>query len=200
MKRAGKEIEKQREYMQGEKQALRKKFLIERKRLSKKELEDRSFKVMHEAKGLIRNGDKVLMFYVPINNEVDLLPLAADLMETDRTILFPRMVKDRIVPYVVRDFYSDFKPGAFNIPEPDTKPYKGSIDIIYIPGVVFGKNGYRIGYGRGYYDAFLSSAKVRYCAGVGFDFQIANQVPFTERDHPMDAVVTEEEIIVFQKK
>lgn len=186
--------------MQGEKQALRKKILAERKRLSKRELEDRSFKVMHEAKGLIRSGDKVLMFYVPINNEVDLLPLAADLMETDRTILFPRMVNDRIVPYVVRDFYSDFKPGAFNIPEPDTKPYKGSIDIVFIPGVVYGKNGYRIGYGKGYYDAFLSGARVRYCAGTCFDFQLVDTVPFTAMDHPMDAVATEEETVVFRKK
>ena len=186
--------------MQGEKQALRRKFLSERKRLSKRELEDRSFRVMQEAKGLIRNGDRVLMFYVPINNEVDLLPLAADLMETDRTILFPRMVNDRIVPYVVRDFFSDFKPGAFNIPEPDTKPYKGAIDVLYAPGIVFGKDGFRIGYGKGYYDAFLAAAKVRYCAGVCFDFQVAGQVPHTERDHPMDAVVTEEETLVFRAK
>lgn len=186
--------------MQGEKQALRSKFLSGRKQLSKRELEDRSFKVQHEAKGLIRSGDKVLMFYVPINNEVDLLPLAADLMETDRTILFPRMVKNRVVPYIVRDFYSDFKPGAFNIPEPDTKPFKGSIDIVFVPGVVFGKNGYRIGYGRGFYDVFLASAHIGYCAGVCFDFQIVDDVPFTDRDHPMDAVAAEEETIIFRKK
>lgn len=180
-----------------DKRELRKNLLRKRRALSRNELEERSFHVMHEAKKLIQKKARVLMFYVPINNEVDLLPLAANLCDTDRTIVFPRMVKDRIVPYVVRDFYSDFKPGAFNIPEPETKPFKGHIDIVFVPGIVFGRNGYRVGYGRGYYDSFLAEADAGLSVGVCFDFQVVNRVPFTERDYPMDVIQTEEERLIF---
>jgi 5-formyltetrahydrofolate cyclo-ligase len=186
--------------MQNDKQALRKDLLKKRRKLSKRELEKRSFQVMHMVKSLIRKNDRVLMFYVPINNEVDLLPLAADLCETDRTIVFPKMVNDSVVPYVVRDFYNDFKPGAYNIPEPDTRPYKGPIDIVFVPGVVFGRNGYRVGYGKGYYDRFLSGTEAGKCVGVCFDFQLLKAAPFTERDHRMDFIQTEEETLNFPKE
>lgn len=175
-----------------DKQTLRRDFLLERKHLDRTDAERRSFQVRHHVQGLIRNGDRVLMFYVPINNEVDLLPLAANLCETNRTVLFPRLSGGQIVPCQVKDFYREFRPGAFNIPEPSGVPYRGAIDKVFVPGVVFGRDGSRIGYGRGYYDAFLKTARASDKIGVAYDFQLVDSVPRTERDVVLDRIVSEE--------
>jgi len=62
-----------------------------------------------------------------------------------------------------------------------------------VPGVLFDKVGYRIGYGKGYYDRLLTKLggiKV----GVCYQFQVVEELPRDSWDKPVDLVVTEEKI------
>ena len=139
-------------------------------------------------------GDEVasVLLYVPINNEVDLIPLARDLFRDKKKVLFPRLIQYKdIVPYIIEDLYFDFKPGAYNIPEPDTRPYIGEIDLALIPGIAFGKDGSRIGYGKSYFDRFLKGASIKKIVGVCYNFQIFDELPHTDHDFPIDALVSE---------
>ena len=130
-----------------------------------------------------------------------LLPFARDVYSKNKTILFPKLIKfEKILPYIINDLYSDFKKGAYNIPEPDTEEFNGKIDIAFVPGIAFGKNGYRIGYGKGYYDRFLSNEQVRTAIGVCFDFQLLPDVPFTENDFQLDWIVSENEVLKINKE
>jgi|GEM_PF-391316 5-formyltetrahydrofolate cyclo-ligase len=176
----------------GEKEKLRREFIQKRLLLSREEVEDRSKNIV---KGIIKNGFtgfKIFLFYVPIRNEVNLLPLAKTLFSEGRVILFPKIINyEKIVPYIVRDINFDFKRGAYGIPEPDTQPFYSDIDVVFVPGVVFGKNGYRIGYGKHFYDDFLSSFSIKVKIGVGYDFQLIENVPFTEKDVRLDFIQTE---------
>ena len=52
-------------------------------------------------------------------------------------------------------------------------------------------DGSRIGYGRGYYDRFLSANPDIYKIGVCFEIQFSDTVPHGEEDLPMDEVITE---------
>ena len=72
------------------------------------------------------------------------------------------------------------------------------IDLVVVPGAVFDRRGYRVGYGGGFYDRFLSN-KVRKEVpkiAVGFDLQVIDgNIPTNEFDFPVDFIITEKEII-----
>lgn len=67
--------------------------------------------------------------------------------------------------------------------------------IIIVPGLVFDKNGYRIGYGGGYYDKYLSENKYMLSVGLAFDFQLIDDVPYEEFDVKTDMIITDRRVI-----
>ncbi|NLD47053.1 MAG: 5-formyltetrahydrofolate cyclo-ligase, partial [Clostridiaceae bacterium] len=70
------------------------------------------------------------------------------------------------------------------------------IDFVIVPGVVFDIKRNRIGYGAGFYDAFLKRLDPRcFKAGIAFEFQVYQQVPVEPHDVPLDTVITEERFI-----
>ena len=81
-------------------------------------------------------------------------------------------------------------------PRDRTAVAPGSIDLIVAPGLAFDARGFRLGYGGGYYDAFLRGAR-RDAArvGLGFDLQVVASVPHGARDEPLHAVVTDARVL-----
>ena len=69
------------------------------------------------------------------------------------------------------------------------------IDLLIIPGIAFDLKGYRIGYGKGYYDRFLSLGKSKCIMGLSYESQIINEIPNNEHDIPVDIIITEKRII-----
>ena len=65
------------------------------------------------------------------------------------------------------------------------------IELAFIPGVVFDRRGYRIGYGGGYYDRFLEEAQDLVSVGLGYEFQVVWEVPRSKHDLPVDYLCTE---------
>lgn len=129
-----------------------------------------------------------------------------------RTILeldtFLQMGKRILVPYCegnsLQTFWlknrDELEEGEFGILEPsvewrrvkERKVSNDEIDLIIVPGLAFDRNGGRLGYGRGYYDRFLSQVRLD-CAlvGLAFECQIVREVPMSEHDMPLDVVITE---------
>lgn len=64
------------------------------------------------------------------------------------------------------------------------------IDVLIVPGVVFNKEGYRIGFGGGYYDRFLSDYNGSTFA-LAFESQIVNELPIEAFDLPVQCILTE---------
>ena len=64
------------------------------------------------------------------------------------------------------------------------------IDLLIVPGVVFSRQGYRIGFGGGYYDRFLAGygGKTR---SLAFDCQLAESIPVESHDLPVQGIYTE---------
>jgi 5-formyltetrahydrofolate cyclo-ligase len=70
------------------------------------------------------------------------------------------------------------------------------IDVVVTPGLAFDAQGYRLGYGGGYYDGFFRRAgTVAARIGFGFDAQIVDAVPHDMRDERLDAVVSELRVV-----
>ncbi len=184
-----------------EKQVMRKHFLEARKALTRETVDELSKHICHNIRYHIPREFQSVLFYVPINNEVDVLPLAKELFIEKRTVLFPKLINyERIVPYVINDLDFDFVMGAYNIPEPDTHPYDGKIDLILVPGIAFDCRGYRLGYGRGYFDQFLFGTDFTEAWGVAYNMQITPEVPHTPQDFPLHGLITESGIVRCQSE
>ena len=134
---------------------------------------------------------KTLLIYYPIHNELDLLPLVKK-YKHEKTILFPVTHRKSIdaCPYRGNAL---MKRGKFNIPEPQTEPYTGNIDLILIPGVAFDGKCNRLGRGGGYYDRYLQMYKEAVTVGYAFEEQLFDAIPSEAHDRRLDFVVTQKE-------
>lgn len=63
--------------------------------------------------------------------------------------------------------------------------------LILAPGVAFDRQKQRLGYGKGYYDRYLTEISGAVTAGIAYGCQIAEKLPAEERDIPMDYMITE---------
>lgn len=90
--------------------------------------------------------------------------------------------------------------GSFHIEEPkgdDIYPVE-EIELIIVPGVAFDRKGRRLGRGKGFYDRLLATTKATKI-GVGYEFQIVDEIPSEAHDVPMDMVLTEHTTIIITK-
>lgn len=140
-------------------------------------------------------GAKKILFYLPIRGEVDLTELFKK-HHQKKTFILPRVQDHTLDLYIIKKL-DETEPGSFQISEPKQHLQKidpSEIDIALIPGVVFSKNGHRIGYGKGHYDRLLKNTN---CVkiGIAYDFQLVDNIAGEIHDIPMDLVITEKKII-----
>ena len=132
---------------------------------------------------------KVVMMYYPVHNEVDLRPLLAK-YEGQKIFLLPVTHRHsmEVRPY---DGEEMMRKGRLGVPEPQTQPYSGHIDLMLVPGVVFDHHCHRIGRGGGYYDKFLRKHPYATKVGVCYSFQLKKHtIPHKRADQKMDRIVT----------
>ena len=94
-------------------------------------------------------------------------------------------------------FGDELKKGKFGVREPvNSQTYLP--DIIFVPCLAFDENGFRLGYGGGYYDRVikkLSKIKKILKIGLAFSVQKINNVPITKYDKKLDYIVTDKYIL-----
>ncbi len=183
------------------KKEIRDKMKGRRAALSHKEREEKS---LVAAGALLstseyRSADSV-MLYCPLGGEADTSYIAEAAMADGKRVIYPVTdgTSGRITPVLV-DKNTEFKRGAFGIYEPSGEVYDGEIDIIIVPGVAFDRQGGRLGFGKGCYDAFLDSVGALK-VGLCYNIQIIDALPTEPHDVNMDMIVTEREIIYCKRK
>ena len=83
---------------------------------------------------------------------------------------------------------------TFQVPEPigcEIPARPEDVSVCIVPMLGFGKNGSRIGYGKGYYDRFLHRYSHIYKVGAAFSCQKCDEIPITADDIRMDLIITE---------
>ncbi|NPV92561.1 MAG: 5-formyltetrahydrofolate cyclo-ligase [Firmicutes bacterium] len=150
------------------------------------------------------NRARTLLAYSPFRNEVDISGLLRDWPGEGRTLLLP--VTDwgqRVIrPVQVRQYPEDLAAGRFGIMEPITEDPNPEwsledIDLVLVPGVAFDRDGYRLGYGQGFYDRLLSRAPGRVSIiGLAYSFQMVDTVYPQPHDFRLPVIVTEEQVVV----
>lgn len=137
-----------------------------------------------------------VMFFVSFGSEVDTLPMIRRALAEGKRVAAP--VADpstrQLTPRQVRDTSADLAPGAHNIREPKKRCQPvglDEIDVVIVPAAVWSGDGYRIGYGGGYYDRFLARVPHASRIGLGFETQVVNSVPHGPHDLPVHVLVTD---------
>lgn len=140
--------------------------------------------------------------YLPIRGEYDPRPAIDYFGEHGATIAMPEVIK-KDAPLCFRKWWhgAPMKKGAYGIPVPDNTE-QVIIDIVLIPMVGFDQQGYRLGYGSGYYDRTL--AAINPCPlviGIAFEMFRLDSVHPQSHDIPMDFIITEAGIYqIIEKK
>lgn len=118
-----------------------------------------------------------------------------DKWNSRKRFFLPRVngVNLEILPYD----QSRLELGSFHIEEPkgeDTVD-PSEIEVVIVPAVAYDRRGNRLGRGKGFYDRLLAETKATKI-GVGYEFQLFDELPAEEHDVPMDIVITQQSYIV----
>lgn len=111
-----------------------------------------------------------------------------------KKVALPRIEGDHMAFYEYAA--GELAEGRFGIMEPlPTAPPAGDyIDLVLVPGLAFDRKGCRIGYGKGYYDRFLSM-RHSFSMGLAYLFQVVDELPRGRFDRRILSVATEEGIL-----
>ncbi|MBA1334246.1 MAG: 5-formyltetrahydrofolate cyclo-ligase [Firmicutes bacterium] len=143
-----------------------------------------------------------IMAYMSFRSEVDTGHIIRYSLNSGKRIIIPITQKETrtLLLSEIRDPDSELVPGSYGILEPlpgHMKPYaKEDLDLILVPALAYDPRGFRLGYGAGYYDRFLSALKKPVpTIGLAFEIQVLTEVPTEATDIPVDYIVTENRII-----
>ena len=91
--------------------------------------------------------------------------------------------------------------GSFHIEEPSGNDMinPSEIELVVVPAVAYDRKGKRLGRGKGFYDRFLKNTEATKI-GVGYDFQLVDELPSEPHDIDMDIVVTQKTTIIIHHK
>ncbi len=188
----------------GIKEDLREKYFDIRQNLSDEYLEEKSKLITDKLDKYVKEKQfNNIMIFVSFRNEINTHPLIKKwLKDKDKNIFVPYIDNnlDKMKISKIKDFHQDLSPGVFDILEPIEELQKDDsanyLDLIVVPGLIFSKQGYRIGYGGGYYDMFLNETEPEVKkVGIVFSRFIVNELPVDDHDLPVDLIITEEDII-----
>ncbi len=140
----------------------------------------------------------VVAGYVPIRDEIDVLPLLSNLSDDGHRCALP-VVRGPENPLIFRVW----RPGAplsqatFGTSVPLASAAEVAPDVVLVPMLAFDAACRRIGYGAGYYDrtiAGLRAAGPVLAVGIAYGDQQVDEVPADEFDQVLDLIVTERSV------
>jgi 5-formyltetrahydrofolate cyclo-ligase len=131
--------------------------------------------------------------------EVDTWQVIRKAWEEGKWILVPKCVPNekKLDFYYLHSFdglekvfYGLFEPD----PEKNTPADSAEIDLVIVPGLAFMRNGYRLGFGGGYFDRFLENFRGQ-TLSLAFKEQLVKEVPVEHFDIPVAKIVSEGAVI-----
>ena len=142
---------------------------------------------------------KTILAYYPREGEVDLRPALLTALEQGKRVALPRVEGEHLMTYRLITSLDTLVCGTFGLSEPsaDAPIYHeaaGEPALCLVPGVVFDRFGYRIGYGGGYYDRFLHEYQGA-SAGVVYRDFILPSIPRGRFDLALPVMITDGGIV-----
>lgn len=137
----------------------------------------------------------VVSAYCAIGEEADPAPAIVELRRQGHRILLPRVAgRNRPLDFHLVEADAKLVTGGFGLSEPSAEWPKLAPDVLIVPLLAFDSDGYRVGYGAGYYDRTLRELRRQkpiIAVGYAFGVQEFAAVPHVEHDERLDWIVTE---------
>ena len=135
--------------------------------------------------------------YYPINSEIRCLDILEKLEKNNFKISLPVVKKKNKMDFYEWSFKDTLEVSYRGIPEPVTGK-KVFPDVLIVPLVGFDKNKFRLGYGGGFYDRYITKIlkfKRLITVGFAFSFQKTSKIPSNNFDQKLDFILTNKRIV-----
>jgi 5-formyltetrahydrofolate cyclo-ligase len=131
--------------------------------------------------------------YVGVHSEVDTRVLIEELLSQEVRVAVPVVLPPERMTLAEIESLGDLKPGAHRIPEPpaEARSLVEDVDALLIPGLLFTRDGHRLGNGGGYYDRLLRDMPRASRIGLAYAEQVVAELPVELHDERMDIVVSD---------
>lgn len=174
-----------------------------RERLSLPERTERSKKITSHIVEWIQNketSDEIsfhtIMVYLSMNSEVVTEELIDYLFKHGKQVIAPEVDKEstQLIPKLIQNLETDLEKHNYGMLQPKKAcpiiPHD-QIALIIVPGIAFDLKGYRLGYGKGFYDRFLPTCHNAITIGIAFQVQIVEDTFPQPWDVPVQHIFTE---------
>lgn len=146
---------------------------------------------------------KMVASFVSFRDELEMTLLNQSIRLENKTLVLPyiSMEKHEMHFYRITEM-SELIKNDYGLYEPNPKRHimvpNDAIDLFLTPGVAFSLNGYRLGYGGGFYDRLFSKlSKATPKIGIAFDMQVVPELPVDVYDQPITHLITEKKLYTF---
>lgn len=147
---------------------------------------------------VLKNSDYlksgIIFIYSGMKNEVDTSIIISDALLRGKKVAVPKVISSRHMEALRIKSMDDLRPGKYGILEPK----EGSeviepedIELVFVPCVSFSKDGYRLGYGGGFYDTYLAEGNFKKII-IAFDRMKNEDIPTDSHDQKAEGIITEE--------
>ena len=140
---------------------------------------------------------KEIFAYYPLGNEVDCHALFLQAWADGKRIALPRTKEENQMDFFYIDSLKQLEEGTFHVMEPMENCVRAVPDKqpVIVPGSVFGRDGSRYGYGKGYYDRFFAKNPKLKRYAVCYANQLEESLVTDIYDVEMHEIYTETEVI-----
>jgi 5-formyltetrahydrofolate cyclo-ligase len=165
-----------------------------------REREQRSAQICaHVTELPLYRAARVIHCYLPIRSEVDTRPLIAHALSHGKRMVVPVVIRRSVVlahSWLTSVDAAELIAGVFGTLQPRVllPAAPGDWELNIVPMVAFDRQGYRLGYGKGFYDRLLGVAPTP-TIGVAFAAQEIDEIPSEPHDRRLDWIVTEDEVL-----
>ncbi len=177
------------------KNRLREQCKAARRKMTAQQKQDKDIRLFRRLISLERyRRAKMVITFVSTPIEVDTHNLILYALTEGKQVVVPRCVPGtRLMDFCLIRSFDDLEPGTFSVLEP-----KQSCEVLtrfdnslcVVPGLAFDMHGFRLGYGKGYYDRFLN-AYHGYTVGICYNSCLYPSLPHGRFDCAVDLLVTE---------
>lgn len=182
------------------KKKLRRKFLRIRKNIPDEEYRKKSDLITKRLKdSQFYNSAGYIHCYISLNErkEVDTHGLLEELLPREKKVVVPvtDFESGTLTNRVLHSF-EDLEPNRWGVPEPpdgeEVEPQE--LDLVIVPMVAGDNQCNRLGYGKGFYDRFLSDVD---CPKIGLLFEccLTDNLPVEDFDVKLDQIMTENRVV-----
>lgn len=186
------------------KNKIRKSLLKQGQLLSSNSIKKINYKIQRTALDVIDiKESKNTLLYFPYRNEISIDIIIKELLKYSNNIYMPRIVSENTLKFNKFLECERLEKNKFGINEIINEDYINpeSFNTMFIPFVGIDMNGYRLGYGGGFFDRTLKKLKSKnnkpLFIGLGYDYQILDEVFGESHDIKYDLIITESRILSF---